>query len=64
MERFRRPIGKLVVAEAPSVELLMHEGTADGTCYGERVSALHGNSVYVLEGDAWKLAFTMNMLAM
>ena len=50
-------------ALSPTVELLMHKGTADGTCYGESVPAVHGNSVYVKEGDAWKLAFTMNMFA-
>lgn len=54
----------VATALSPTVELLMHEGTAEGTCYGERVPAVHGNSVYVREGDAWRLAFTMNMLAM
>jgi len=50
-------------ALSPTVELLMHKGTADGTCYGQKVPAVHGTSVYVKDGDAWKLAFTMNMLA-
>jgi hypothetical protein len=49
---------------SPTVKLLMHKGTADGTCYGEKVPAVHGNSVYVRKGNAWKLAFTMNMFAM
>lgn len=48
---------------SPTVKLLMHTGTADGTCYGEKVPPVHGNSVYVKDGDAWKLAFCMNMLA-
>jgi hypothetical protein len=32
--------------------------------YGEEIPAVHGNSVHVRDGDAWKLAFTMNMPAM
>jgi Domain of unknown function (DUF4440) len=51
-------------ALSPTVKLLMHTATADGTCYGEKVPAVHGNSVYVRDGDTWKLAFTMNMIAM
>ncbi|HET7292938.1 MAG TPA: nuclear transport factor 2 family protein [Vicinamibacteria bacterium] len=54
----------VVTALSPTVKLLMHKGTAEGTCYGERVPAVHGNSVYVRDGDRWKLAFTMNMFAM
>lgn len=53
----------VVTTLSPSVKLLAHTGTADGTCYGQRVSSVHGNSVYVREGDNWKLAFTMNMPA-
>lgn len=53
----------IATALSPTVELLMHKGTVDGTCYGESVPAVHGHSVYVREGDTWKLAFTMNMLA-
>ena len=53
----------VATALSPTVELLMDKGTTDGTCYGERVPAVHGNSVYIKEGDTWRLAFTMNMLA-
>ena len=53
----------VVTALSPTVKLLMHTATADGTCYGERVPVVHGNSVYVRDGDTWKLAFTMNMFA-
>ena len=53
----------IATALSPTVKLLMHKGTADGTCYGERVPAVHGNSIYVRDGDAWKLTFTMNMFA-
>jgi hypothetical protein len=51
-------------ALSPTVELLTHTGAADGTCYGQKVGAVYGNSIYVKVGDAWKLAFTMNMPAM
>jgi hypothetical protein len=54
----------IAAALSPTVTLLMHTGTTDGTCYGANVPAVHGNSVYVKEGDAWKLAFTMNRFAM
>ena len=54
----------VATALSPTVKLLMHMATADGTCYGEKVPAVHGNSVYVRDGDTWKLAFTMNMFAM
>jgi len=53
----------VATALSPTAKLLMHKGTADGTCYGERVPAVHGNSIYVRDGDAWKLTFTMNMFA-
>lgn len=50
-------------ALSPTVELLTHTGAADGTCYGQKIGSVYGNSVYIKEGDAWKLAFTMNMPA-
>lgn len=53
-----------VSALSQTVKLLTHTGTADGTCYGQKVGAVHGTSVYVKDGDAWKLAFTMNMPTM
>jgi hypothetical protein len=42
---------------SPAVEMLSFKGTADGTCYGQKNGAQDGVSVYVKEGDAWKLAF-------
>ncbi len=51
-------------AISPTVEILTHRGTADGTCYGQNVGAVYGTSVYVKDGGAWKLAFTMNMPTM
>jgi ketosteroid isomerase-like protein len=53
----------VVTTLTPTVKLLMHTGTADGTCYGEKIPAVHGNSVYVRDGNTWRLAFCMNMLA-
>lgn len=53
----------IATALSPTVALLVHKGTTDGTCHGESVPAIDGHSVYVREGDTWKLAFTMNMLA-
>ena len=55
------------VADASSVSvtddtsILMHKGTANGTCFGQPVAPILGTSIYVKEGSAWKLAFTMNM---
>jgi len=56
--------GGVASALSPTVELLTHTGAADGTCYGQKVGAVHGNSIYVKNGNTWKLAFTMNMPAM
>jgi hypothetical protein len=53
----------VVTSLSSTVKLLTHIGTADGTCYGEKISAVYGNSVYVRDGNAWKLAFCMNMPA-
>ena len=53
----------VVTTLSPTLKLLMHTGTADGTCYGEKVPPVHGNSVYVRDGNSWRLAFCMNMLA-
>ncbi|MBK8466585.1 MAG: nuclear transport factor 2 family protein [Chloracidobacterium sp.] len=51
---------------SPTVALLTHIGTADGTCYGEKLGTapIYGNSIYIKDGRNWKLAFTMNMPAM
>lgn len=48
----------------PSLKLLTHIGSANGTCYGQKIGAIYGNSVYVKTAGVWKLAFTMNMPAM
>jgi hypothetical protein len=48
---------------SPAVGILTFKGTADGTCYGQKIGGpIHGTSVYARVGDAWKLAFTLNHL--
>ncbi|MGQ0541278.1 MAG: DUF4440 domain-containing protein, partial [Blastocatellia bacterium] len=44
-------------ALSPTVEMLTFKGTADGTCFGQKNGVQPSMSVYVKEGDAWKLAF-------
>ncbi len=57
------------VADAGSVSvtadtsILIHRGTANGTCFGQEVGPILGTSIYVKDGSEWKLAFTMNMPA-
>ena len=57
------------VADATSVQvtndtsILMHTGTANGTCFGQDVGPVLGTSIYLKDGSAWKVAFTMNMHA-
>lgn len=49
---------------SPTVGLLTRTGTAEGTCGGEKISAvpIYGASVFVKQGGEWKLAFTLNQL--
>lgn len=51
-------------ALSPTVEILTHKGTADGTCDGQKNGTLLGTAIYVKEGDAWKLAFLFETPAM
>ena len=49
---------------SPTVGILTFRGTADGTCYGQKVgSVIWGTSVYVKEGDVWKWTFGVNLPA-
>jgi ketosteroid isomerase-like protein len=48
---------------SPTVGILTFKGTADGTCYGQKVGPIWGTSVYVKDGDAWKWAFGINVPA-
>jgi hypothetical protein len=53
-------------ALSPTVEMLTRKGTAYGTCGGQKAETftVWGVSIYVKDGDAWKLAFGMNSPAM
>jgi ketosteroid isomerase-like protein len=48
---------------SPRVGILTFKGTADGTCYGQKVGPIWGTSVYVKEGDQWKWNFGINLPA-
>jgi Domain of unknown function (DUF4440) len=48
---------------SPTVGILTFKGTADGTCYGQKVGVVWGTSVYVKDGENWKWAFGMNLAA-
>ena len=49
---------------SPNVGILNRTGTAGGTCNGQSLPPvpIYGTSVYVREGDRWKLAFSLNRL--
>ncbi len=48
---------------SPTVGILTFKATADGTCFGQRVGAIWGSSIYVKYGDAWKWTFGINVRA-
>jgi hypothetical protein len=47
-----------------TVGILTRKGTAEGTCDGRKLTSVpvYGTSVYVKDGDSWKLAFSLNRL--
>lgn len=47
---------------SPTVGILTSKGTAEGACGGQKPAKIrvYGTSVYVKDGAAWKLAFTLN----
>lgn len=49
---------------SPNVGILNRTGTAGGTCNGQNLPPvpIYGSSVYVREGETWKLAFSLNRL--
>lgn len=49
-------------ALSTTVGILTFKGIVEGTCGGQRFPAIYGTSVYMRDGDAWKLAFTLNSL--
>ncbi len=48
---------------SPTVGILTFKGSADGTCYGQKLGPIWGTSVYVRDGDAWKWVFGINLPA-
>jgi len=48
----------------PAVGILNRKGTAGGTCDGQKLTSVtvYGTSVFVKDGDSWKLAFSLNRL--
>jgi ketosteroid isomerase-like protein len=51
-------------ALSPTVEMLTFKGTSDGTCFGQKNGVQPSMSIYVKEGDAWKLAFGFSAATM
>jgi hypothetical protein len=51
-------------AISPTVEMFTLKGNADGTCDGQKNGDIYQSTVYVKEGEAWKLAFMFESLAM
>jgi ketosteroid isomerase-like protein len=45
-----------------TVAILTFKGILEGTCGGQQFPLIHGTSVYTKDGDAWRLAFTLNHL--
>jgi hypothetical protein len=41
----------------PNTEMITFKGWSDGTCYGTKNGTQPSMSIYVKEGDSWKLAF-------
>jgi hypothetical protein len=49
---------------SPTVGMLTFVGWADGTCFGQKNGSQDAMSIYVKEGDAWKLAFSFSAASM
>ena len=49
---------------SPTVGILSRKGTAEGTCDGQKLTSVlvYGTSVFLKDGDSWKLAFSLNRL--
>jgi hypothetical protein len=49
---------------SPAIGILNRTGTAEGSCNGQKLPPvpIYGTSVYVKNGDSWKLAFSLNRL--
>jgi hypothetical protein len=49
---------------SPAIGILNRTGTAEGSCNGQKLPPvpIYGTSVYLKDGDSWKLAFSLNRL--
>ena len=49
---------------SPAIGILNRTGTAEGSCNGQKLPPvpIYGTSVFVKDGDSWKLAFSLNRL--
>jgi hypothetical protein len=49
---------------SPTLGILNRTGTAEGSCNGQKLPLvpIYGTSVFVKDGDSWKLAFSLNRL--
>lgn len=48
---------------SPTVAILRHTSSAEGTCFGQQIGSVWGTSVYVKDGDSWKWTFGINLPA-
>ena len=48
---------------SPTVGILTFDGSADGTCFGQKVGPIWGTSVYAKVGNTWKWTFGINLPA-
>lgn len=48
---------------SPTASILTFKGSADGTCFGQKVGPIWGTSVYIKDGDTWKWTFGINLPA-
>ena len=46
------------VTLSPTASLLLYKGSAEGTCEGRPIGSLLGTSVYVKEGETWKVVYS------
>lgn len=48
---------------SPTVGILLFDGGADGTCFGQKIGPIWGTSVYAKVGDTWNWTFGINLPA-
>ena len=62
IEKLKGKFDIVIVDTPPTLGILTSKATAEGSCYGQKLLPLHvyATSVYVKDGDVWKLAFGLN----